>query len=147
MSGSGYNKYVFPIKPPLTPGCITMQASDHVRWSECLWALHDHFSPVTCSYLGQGVAMIITAFEPPCFFAQTPIFSVDHPSPSRALVSRRYSNKHRHQSGLFTTNHRLSNHRSPLNIIKRERERERERMVVTGGFTFNRGKRRERAFY
>ena len=30
-----------------------------------------HFSPLPCSDLGQGVAMIVTAFAPPRFFAQT----------------------------------------------------------------------------
>ena len=35
-----------------------------------------NFSPLPCSDLERGVAMIITAFTPLRFFAQTPIFSV-----------------------------------------------------------------------
>ena len=60
--------------------------------------------------------MIINAFMPFCFFAQTPLLSISpstfsttalmlpasslerhySPSPFRALVSRRYSNEHHH---------------------------------------------------
>ena len=36
----------------------------------------DHFFPLPCSDLGQGVAISTTAFMLPRFFVQTPIFSV-----------------------------------------------------------------------
>ena len=47
-----------------------------------------HFSPLPCSDLGQGVAMIITAFMLPRFFAQTQIFSVSLSSSSLSPIER-----------------------------------------------------------
>ena len=45
-----------------------------------------HFSPLPCSDLGQGLAMIVTAFTPFHFFTQTMLFSVCTSSFSLLLI-------------------------------------------------------------
>jgi len=64
-----------PLKKQNSPGWSSGQRSAKC----CAQGCAIHFSPLPCSDLGLGVAMIITAFTPFRFFAQTPLFSeADH---------------------------------------------------------------------